>query len=344
MSSLPLGAPLFDPDGVYLDTATYGLAASTVVDAMTDGLERWRKGTATMPYYDGAVDRSRILFAEIMGVDPANVAVANQASVFVGMVAASLPPGSVVLAPEGEFTSVLFPFLVAEERGVVVRTAPLSDLADAVDADVDLVALAVVQSSDGTVTDLAKVAEAARSHGARTLVDATQAAGWLPIDASMADYLIVSAYKWLLCPRGTAFMALGPRHDPQMTAVVAGWFAGEDVWDSIYGTPLRLAESARRYDVSPAWLAWVGTVPALEIIADHGVEAIHRHNLALADAARSQLGLKPSPSAILTIPTTGGDGLAQRGISASTRVGAVRASFHLYNSPADLATLVTALT
>ena len=93
----------------------------------------------------------------------------------------------------------------------------------------------------------------------------------------------------------------------------AGWYAGDDPWTSIYGPPLRLAEDARRLDISPAWLAWAGTVPALELLAEVGIAAIHRHDLALANALRERLGLPPGDSAIVTVTAEGGPGAAARG-------------------------------
>ena len=255
-----------------------------------------------MAEYDQSVVRSRQLFSEIVGADLDQVAVANQASVFVGMVASSLPDGSVVLAPEGDFTSLLFPLLVQKRRGITLRTAPLDDLAAAVDENTDLVAFSLVQSADGRQADIDRVLEAAARNGATTLVDATQAAGWLPIAAPRFDYMVVSAYKWLLCPRGAAFMTLGSGHDEGMPPILAGWYAGDDPWKSVYGTPLRLADSARRFDVSPAWLSWMGSVPALESIAGSGVDAIHRHNTALADSARKRLGMETTGSAIVIVP------------------------------------------
>lgn len=283
-------------------------------------------------------------FSEIVNADLDGVAVANQASVFVGVVASSLSEGSVVLAPEGDFTSLLFPLLVQEGRAIKLRTAPLNDLAAAIDENTDLVAFSLVQSADGRQADVDSVLDATAHHGAKTLVDATQAAGWLPIAASRFDYMVVSAYKWLLCPRGTAFMTLGPGHDQQMSPILAGWYAGDDPWKSVYGTPLRLADSARRFDVSPAWLSWMGSVPALETIASQGVEAIHRHNTSLADSARKRLGMEPTGSAIVTVPLSDTSALTERGISASLRASNVRVGFHLYNDSSDVDALVEAVT
>jgi selenocysteine lyase/cysteine desulfurase len=341
--SLPVRQPQFTPDTVYLDTPTYGLAAGSVIAVMTESLDRWRRGIATMAEYDEAVVASRRLFSEIVNADPERVAVANQVSVFVGVVASSLPDGSVVLAPEGDFASLMFPVLVQGRRGITLRNAPLSGLAAAVDADTDLVAFSLVQSADGVQADVDSVLDAAAKHGAATLVDATQAAGWLPIEASRFDYMVVSAYKWLLCPRGTAFMTLGAGHDPGMPPILAGWYSGEDPWESVYGTPLRLADSARRYDVSPAWLSWMGSVPALEIVVSHGVDAIHRHNTGLADSARERLGIEPTGSAIVTVPLSDTAALTERGISASLRSSNVRVGFHLYNDESDVDALVGAV-
>jgi len=333
----------FEADAVYLDTPSYGLAADTVVDAITTALDRWRRGVATMPEYDGAVDAARRLFAAIVGVDIDLVAIGSQASSLVGTVVGSFPPGTAVLVAEGEFTSLLFPLLVARERGVSVRMVPRDRLAAEVDDGTDVVAFSLVHSADGVIADVDAIETAARAHGARTLVDATHAIGWLPIDAGRFDYLVVAAYKWLLCPRGVAFLTVAAERQSELLPASAGWYAGDDPWRSIYGGPLRLASSARRFDVSPAWLAWIGAVPALEVVAGLGVEAIHRHDTGLAAAACERLGLAFAGSSMVTIPLDDPSVLRSNGVMASERAGAVRAGFHLYNDESDVDALVTAV-
>jgi hypothetical protein len=56
-----------------------------------------------------------------------DVAVGSQVSAFVGLVAAPLPSGGRVLAAEGEFTSLVFPFL-AREDPVAAHAAPAAPL------------------------------------------------------------------------------------------------------------------------------------------------------------------------------------------------------------------------
>ena len=333
----------FAPSSVYLDTPTYGLAADTVVDAMRDGLDRWQRGEARPADYDLAVDRSRQLFAELVGVAPRQVAVANQVSVLVGTVAASLPDGAHVVTVDRDFTSVLFPLMSQQHRGVTVETVPLEALADAIDDRTDLVACSHAQSADGRLVDLDAVTDAATAHDARVLLDGTQSVGWLPIDTNQVDYLVVGAYKWLLSPRGTAFLAVGTDRIETLRPVAPGWYAGEDVWSSIYGPKMRLAQDARRADVSPAWLCWLGTAAALALISEVGIERIHDHDVGLASRVRAELGLAETGSAIVSIPAGGDLDLSAQGIIAAQRAGSLRVGCHLYNDDEDVSALLEAL-
>jgi hypothetical protein len=70
----------------------------------------------------------------------------------------------------------------------------------------------------------------------------------------------------------------------------AGWYAGEDVQASYYGPPLRIASSARRFDLSPAWFSFVGAAPALELLNEITVEQVYAHDLWLANRFRDGLG------------------------------------------------------
>jgi len=77
------------------------------------------------------------------------VSVGATVSGLLGLVASALPAGARVVSVEGEFTSLLWPFLVRGE----VRCVPLTELAEAA-ADADVVAFSAVQSATGEVADL----------------------------------------------------------------------------------------------------------------------------------------------------------------------------------------------
>ncbi len=336
----------FQPAGVYVNTASIGLPPRRVVDALDQAIDVWRTGRAEAADYDELVDRARRRFAGLVQVTPDRVAIGNQVSTFTGLVAAALPDGARVLAAEEDFTSVLFPFLAHVDRGVRVQTVPLARLVESIRPGVNLIAVSAVQSADGRLVPggLDALASVATEHGCLTYVDATQAVGWLPFDAARFDFVSCAAYKWLVSPRGTAFGVVRPERLEMLRPLYAGWYAGADPWASIYGPPLRLAGEARRLDISPAWLAWAGTAPALDLLNEVGIASIHRHDLGLANALRERLRLPRGDSAILTVAADGGlERLRAAGIRASIRAGAVRLSFHLHNTEADVEAVARAL-
>jgi selenocysteine lyase/cysteine desulfurase len=327
----------------YLNTASIGLPLPSVTGAVREALDEWDEGRAEAPAYDPAVDGSRAAFARLVGVEPAAVAVGPAVSVFAGAVAASLPARARVVCAQEDFTSVLFPFLA--RPGLDVACVPLDRVAEAVDARTDLVAVSAVQSADGRIADLTGIAAAAEHHGALSFVDATQSCGWLPLVAGRFDLVACGAYKWLRAPRGTAFLTVRPAVLDALVPICGNWFAGAERWgSSLYGPPLRLAPDARRLDLSPAWLAWTGTRPALEALLELGVDAVHAHDVALADAFRAGLGLPPGGSAIVAVDVPDGlERLRRAGLRAAVRAGAVRLAFHVYNDEDDVDRAVAAL-
>lgn len=327
----------------YLAACTAGLPTSGTRAAVVRDLA----GRPDLAEYSHAVDASRGHFATLVGVSADRVAIGSQTSVQVSVLAASLPDGAHVLVPEDEFSSLVLPFVHAG-RGIRVRTAPLSHLADAIDDDTDLVAFSLVQSACGHVADLDAIVAAAARVGARTVCDATQAVGWMPVDASRVDALLCHAYKWLCCPRGVAFLALRDDYARTLTPIQAGWYAGDDPWSSCYGGDADLAGCARRFDVSPAWQAFVGAEPALAAFAGADIDAVHTHVTGLAAEFRARLGVtEPNlPSAIITWLDPDGADLARlsaAGIVASGRNGRARVAFHVFNDDADVELAAAAL-
>ena len=323
---------------MYLNSASYGLPPRPAIEALDAAADEWRHGRTGWDGWDRSVGASRATWAALHGVAARDVAISGQASAFTGLVALSLERGARVLCAEGDFTSVIWPFLVAHERGVRVDLVPLEDVPGAIDGDTALVAVSAVQSLDGRMADLDAIAAAAAQHGALTCIDATQASGWLPLDAARFDFVLASAYKWLLSPRGTSFMAVRPEAAERLRPHMAGWYAGDDPFETNYGAPLRLAGDASRFDLSPAWLSWVGTAPALELLAQVGIDAIHEHDVGLANRFRAGLGMEPSDSAIVSLALDDEVEARLRAarVMVTKREGRVRFSFHLYTTEPEV--------
>ncbi len=336
---------LWDRQPGFLNTGNYGLPPRPAFEALRHAEDQWRRGEVDWPVWTVSVEDARREFGRIIGVHPDRIATGVAVSQLLAPVAAAVPDGGVVLVPELEFTSAVFPFAVHERRGVTVRTAPLAQLADAIGPDTDLVALAPVQSATGEIAGLPAIVDRARAVGAVVVADATHAASWVDLDNDGIDIGVAAAYKWLCSPRGTAFQwfadDLADRHPDfadRLLPLAAGWFAGPTIHSAYYGMPLRLADTARRFDISPAWHCWVGAAPALRILADVGPAAIGAHNVELGDHLLDALGLPARGSAIVSVDVTAAelDRLQTANVRFAVRDGRARFAFHLYNTQDDV--------
>jgi len=338
-------AACFDVQPGYLSAATCGIAPRPAVAAMLADLERWRHGLVDPAAYDPVVAGTREAYARLVGVSADRVAIGSQTSALVANISASLPVGAEVVIAANDFTSIVYPFLVAD--GLAVRCVSLAELAEAVTDGTGLVVFSLVQSSTGEVADSDAILSAAAAHGASTLVDLTQAAGVLPVDASRFDATVCHAYKWLCSPRGVAFLTLSEEFAAGLRPVAAGWYAGQNPWTSIYGADLNLAEDARRFDASPAWQAFVGAKPAIELFAAADIGAVWEHACGLGDALCRGLGIPEQHQAIVTWADPDGSQvkrLTASGLRVAGRAGRVRAAFHVWNTPADVEAVLLALT
>jgi selenocysteine lyase/cysteine desulfurase len=310
------------------------------MDELQRVLGEWRLGADQSAAWDLSTGRARTAFARLVGADAEDVAVGAAVSQLLAPVAASLPAGAHVVVPDIEFTSNLFPWLVQDLH---VETLPPHEVAAAIDARTAAVAFSIVQSATGQVAPVEDILQAARANDALVVADATQAAGWLPLDATRFDVLACAAYKWLMAPRGAAFCYVSAAVRDRFRPLAAGWYAGEE--DAHYGPPLRLASSARRFDLSPAWFSYTGAAPSLELLNGIGVEQIHDHNVGLAERFLAGLGLPPTGSAIVSVDMPGAvRKLAAAGVRVAVRDGRPRASFHLYTTEADVDAALNALT
>lgn len=337
-------AAAFDVVPGYLAACASGVLPRSAVTAMTADLARCGLGEATAADYDAVVTESRDLFADIVGVPSEWVAIGPAVSPMVAVVAAGLPDGAEVLVAADEFSSMVLPFHATGR--LVVRTVPLADLAGAITDETAVVAFSLVQSATGEVADAGAIAARARVHQALTVVDLTQAAGVMPVDASSFDVTISHIYKWLCSPRGVAFLTVRPEALPKLRPVLAGWYSDENPWANCYWPQVAEPHSARQFDTSPAWQAFVGAREALRLFAQADLAAVWEHSRDLGDRLCRGLGIPEQHRAIVTWPDSDHAQLARltaAGLRASGPLGLIRVAFHVWNTPDDVDAVLRAL-
>ena len=334
----------FEAPRGFLAVASIGLPTRETVAAQKADLDLWSAARRDPMDYDVVIARTRGYYATLVGMSADRIAMGSQTSVLTSVVAAAVPDGAEVLSVDGDFSSIVFPFL--QRPGIRVRTVALSELAGSIGDNTWLVVFSHVQSSTGVVADVAAILASAARHKTFTFCDTTQSAGVHPVDAALFDATVCHTYKWLCAPRGVAFLTLSERFERELTPVQAGWYAGDQVWKSCYGPTMELAADARRFDVSPAWPAWIGAEPAIRMFSELDIDEVWALGSGLGDALCDGLGIERQHQAIVTWADPDGHDLKKlvaAGITASGRAGRLRAAFHLWNDETDVAAVVKAL-
>jgi len=348
-------------EAAFLNTASFGLPPDCVLAEVAAATRAWGDGTGSWRAWEARAEGSRALFARVIGARAENVAFLNSLSAAAAQVAESLPAprdggrGTVVVGAE-EFRSNLFPWWGLERRGFRVRRVPFRDgrlppeeLLAAIDEDTALVAVSHVQSANGFRTDVKRLGEACRTRGARLFVDGTQSVGANALPLEHVDYLGTAAYKWLLSPRGAAFLYVADEHLGRLAPLQPSWKTPDEPYVDYYGGPFPAgSRRAAALDVSLPWLLWQGTTPALEFLLELGLDAVVARDQALAQRFRDGLrsmGLPPTfgereSSQIVSLAVPNAKrveaALAREGVSAAVRAGYLRTSFHLYNDEEDV--------
>ena len=314
---------------------------------------------------DAAVEEARALAATRFGVAAGAVGFVSSVAEGVSMLAESLAwqPGDNVVLAADEYPSVAAPFALAQSRGLAVRLVPGAAMAAApfatmVDGRTRLIAVSAVSYLNGARADLPAFRRLADQAGAMLVVDFTQGAGYLPIEAGIADFAFSACYKWLLGTTGVAVAIWNRERQPGWAPSTAGWYSIAGHARPDYAGGLALQADAMRFTRgNPAHGPVYVLRSALDYLAHFDTAAVQRHVQGLTAGLLARLAALGIASTTPAEPACHGasvciehgqassiaDGLVRRGVYVWNGRGRVRFSFHGYNCAADLDRIVGAL-
>jgi selenocysteine lyase/cysteine desulfurase len=161
------------------------------------------------------------------------------------------------------------------------------------------------------------------------------------------DYVVCAAYKHLLCPRGVAFFVVRADHHDELGPWNANWRAASDPYGRYAGGLLTLAEGAARFDVSVAWLPWIGGAVSLDLIRQWSAAGLLERPVAMAGELAARLGVEHGGASIVCAPVADRDAtdaaLERARVRAGFRGDGVRLSTHVYTTDLDIERAVDAL-
>ncbi len=302
--------------------------------------------------------------ARLFNARPEDIAVGSSATELISSLAWAIAPVSEanIISTDIVFPSTLYPWLrVSNHTKCEIRLAKgknsyaePDDIIKLIDNHTAVVCISHVEYSGGQCYDLQKLSDAAHDYDALLIVDATQSAGAIPIDAlgSGVDALISGAYKWLCGPFGVAVMYLASHLQEGLEPGLVGFRSHKDMWD-LQADRLEFPKTAQRFEFSTmAYGCAIGLARSIEYLTNIGVERIFSYNKHLADMLIDGLEeldveiISPrherERTSIVAARIPGKDPaevtrkLKETKIIVSCRKDFIRFSPHLYNKPDDI--------
>ena len=280
---------------IYLDNAFVGVMPRQVKEGYEEYIDLWYNfsppGDKTiLQEWLTRTTRLRAKIADFVKVKPNEIAFTMCTGSGLNIVVNGMTwkKGDNVVFPEWEHNVLYTNTTVrngVESRVVHARDNrfDLADIEKLIDDRTRLIQVSHVSYVNGDTMDLEAISDMAHEHGAKVLVDATQAVGALDVDytSSGVDYVAVAPYKYLMGPTGLAFLYIREESIDGLIPDRTGWknqiYEGDNPEESV-------AEgSAEKFEYGT--INFQG-VFALEKSIDYlnviGSKAIEKRNLMLA--------------------------------------------------------------
>ncbi len=361
-------------DAVYLNQASLGLMGQPAVSAMhtyLDNIGRHGNINLTDAEEVALFTPLRENAAALMNCSPKQLAIMSSAGEMLSQLPYLFnpPAGGKFISVSTDFPAITRPWIAYAETHDMelqfVDEKPDIDLTDAlieaIDTHTSVVAVSYVQFSTGTRCDIHRLREATRRMGAHLVVDVTQAAGAIPIDAKGwdADIVVCSGYKWLGGHGGVGLAVVASEFLLQ-TPPAPGWMGARDPFD-MQATRLPLADDARRFTQSTmSYISISGLTVAIGDLLAMGISAIEAHAQSLArllDAELNGTGWTPfrfiddkaACAHIITLSNPASDIenslkiLRDANIVCGSRNGRIRVSIAHFNDESDIRAFVEKL-
>ena len=360
-------------DTTYLNNASVGpLPERTRL--VLEAFNKKRAAPFQLPDRDlfALMAQSRRLLAELIGASPEEIGLTINTGFGLSLAARALPlkAGDIVLTSDREFPANVYPWMRLRDSGVELELAPTTPegwpdearLLDRLrDPRVRVLAISLVQFSNGYTVDLERLSAATRASGTYLVVDAIQGVGQVPLDVTRTpvDVLACGAQKWLLSPWGSGFVYVRRELIEQLRPSVTGWmaFEGTDDFSRLTQYDDTLRGDARRFElITLPYQDFAGMNTSVRMLLDVGIPAIGQHLRSLHAPLlewASRYGVRVvSPrgdraSGIVCIAPAD-VGAAFRALKAARvicgmREGAIRLSPHLYNTLDEMQQVVDIL-
>jgi cysteine desulfurase/selenocysteine lyase len=310
---------------VFLDSGASAQKPRAVIDAMTRCMETAYANVHRGAYRlselaTDAYEASRGAVARFINApDAREVVFTRNSTEAINLVAHSwgrgvMRPDQAVLISELEHHANIVPWqMLRDDRGNPLRVCRVTDsgeldmedlAAKLADGKVGLVALAHMSNVLGTVTPVERVVALAHAHGAKVLLDGSQAVVHRRVDVAAigCDFYCFTGHK-LYGPTGIGVLWGKLEHLDRMPP----FLGGGDMIESVSFEKSTWAKPPARFEAgTPAIIEAVGLHAAIDYVTAIGMPAIEAHERALVDHAMRKLSDVPGLTLLGSAQDRGG--------------------------------------
>jgi isopenicillin-N epimerase len=274
---------LLDPTIVFLNHGSYGATPKPVFEAY----QNWQRRLEYQPVLflgrelPDLLRESRIALGNYLNADPDDLVHIPNATHGVNIVAHSLQlqPGDEILTTDHEYGACdyTWDFICAKtDAKYIHQPIPLPvQMEDEIveqfwqgaTSQTKAIYLSHITSSTALRMPVKEICQRARRAGILSIIDAAHSPGQIPVDLQLleADILFGNCHKWMLAPKGSAFLYVRPEVQNLISPLIVSW--------GTHSTP-EIATGSRFIDI----LQWTGTkdpaaaltIPtAIQLMKDH---------------------------------------------------------------------------
>ena len=288
---------LLDPEVIFLNHGSFGATPKPVFEEY----QKWQFQLERQPVLflgrelDGLLRESRIVLGEYLNADPDDLVYIPNATHGVNIIAHSLDlrHGDEVLTTDHEYGACDFTWdFICRKTGasyihqhILLPVHSEEQIVDqiwqGISPKTKAVYLSHITSPTALRLPVQKICQRAKNAGILTIVDASHSPGQIPLDLQElgADIVFGNCHKWMLAPKGSAFLFVRRELQNLIEPLIVSWG---------YNPTPETTTGSRFIDI----LQWTGTrdpaaaltVPvAIQFMRDHNWDKVRSecHNLLL---------------------------------------------------------------
>ncbi|MAT44202.1 MAG: aminotransferase [Anaerolineaceae bacterium] len=232
---------LLDPSIIFLNHGSFGASPKPVFDTY----QTWQRKLEKQPVlflgrsYHQLLQTAKESLAAYLGTQPQNLVFVPNATYGVNLIARSLDlqPGDEILTSNHEYGACDYTWeFLSAKKGVryIHRAIQFPSQTDqeiveifwqGVTPNTKLIYLSHLTSPTALRLHIEEINRRAREAGILTLIDGAHAPGQIPLDLDslQADFYTGNLHKWLMAPKGAAFLYAHPRVQHLVEPLVISW-------------------------------------------------------------------------------------------------------------------------